>query len=72
MKKTLSKEKQKAYIKSGGAFCPYCGSYNIEGVGLISSNDFGGSVSQTIECLEEDCGKSWEDVYTLSEIIEDK
>ena len=61
---TLSAEAQEEYVKSGGFRCPYCGSTDIAGTGLSDSDaDWH---SKEIEC--EDCGKMWDDIYTLSSI----
>lgn len=51
---------QKKYIETGGAFCPFCESPNIEG-GAVEI-DLGGAY-QPMFC--SDCESSWEDKYNL-------
>jgi len=54
------------YLASGGALCPYCGEWNIEGAFCETGE---GSATQKMFCSE--CGKSWYDIYTLTDIEED-
>lgn len=57
--------KKEQYIREGGVRCPYCASEDIEGTSFESDLDFS---SQKITC--NNCGKRWEDIYTLIDIIE--
>ena len=59
------KAKQK-YVKSGGAACPYCGEWNIEGA-FCETNE--GFASQKMFCPE--CEMAWYDIYTLTAIQEE-
>lgn len=60
----LTPEQKRNYLSSQGN-CPFCGSGTLCG---DSYDCEGGSVAQRIEC--EDCGKSWHDIYTLTDIEE--
>lgn len=59
----LSRLRQMAdqkYIKTGGIFCPFCGSDQIEGGNI----DIEGMIAyQPIKC--NDCGEYWQDYYSL-------
>jgi len=61
----LTKEQKKKYIDDKGCFCPYCGSRQIEG----SSMNWDIPLCQEINCI--DCGRSWSDVLSITDIIED-
>ena len=63
MKTTLTEEDKQKYVKSGGAVCPYCGEWNVEGA-FCETNE--GFASQKMFCTE--CEKSWYDIYTLTAI----
>ena len=64
MKDNLTPAQKKRYLKKP-FICPYCTSYLIQG-GTYSSES--NHVSQSLTC--NTCKKSWEDVYTLSDIKE--
>lgn len=50
-----------AYVASGGAVCPHCGSDNIEGYG---GADFDGNYcTKSVKC--HDCDSEWNDVFEL-------
>lgn len=49
------------YIDHGGTKCPYCGSYNLSGDHVQVD---AGSAWQDVTC--GDCGKEWQDTYTLT------
>lgn len=60
-------DREREYIASGGSKCPFCKSTNIEGCG---ERDFDGDHAYNgCECLA--CGKTWDDVYSLTGINED-
>jgi len=62
--KTLSRKAKKEYIESSGAKCPFCESDNFDcGRPQIDA----GGAGQDIMC--KNCGASWTDLYTLTEII---
>jgi transposase-like protein len=58
-------KKIEEYVQSGGVFCPYCKSGNIEGGSRETDS---GIHTQTVTCLE--CKKQWTDVYKLTTIEE--
>lgn len=63
----LTDEQKAAYVRTGGADCPYCGAKNaIEGMSGFGFEDAG--TWQAIRCLK--CGKQWQDIYTLTGIEE--
>jgi hypothetical protein len=53
----------KAYVASGGARCPYCGSDEIE-AGPVEAD--GDSATGPVEC--HDCGEEWRDVFLLGAV----
>lgn len=61
----LDKER---YIQHGGVSCPFCGSEDIEG-GFVETSE--GYAFQPITCKEEGCGKKWKDIYILSDLEEE-
>ena len=50
------------YRDIGGTCCPYCGSEDIEGTDSIQIS--GGIAWGSIIC--NSCGKTWNDIYTLT------
>jgi len=58
---------KKAYMKTSGMTCLYCGSYQIEGGGVEVDDN---AAIQGVKCL--DCGRSWSDVYRLVDVREEK
>lgn len=63
-KNRMNKEQKKRYMKDQSK-CPYCGSTSLTGKSFDTDS---GSVSQFVTCSE--CGKSWRDVYTFSDVEE--
>lgn len=64
---TPEQQREADYLASGASKCPWCKSPNIEGTGDVDYDaDW---YSNHVVCNA--CGKEWEDVYTLSGIIED-
>ena len=61
----MDAEQRQAYLESEGVRCPYCGSTNLEGEGSSSANYYDG-YEQIINCKK--CGKSWKDIYTLTDV----
>jgi len=61
----LTRIKKKKYLAECGNKCPYCRSANI--VGHRTQTD-SSSAWQKVTC--SDCGKEWNDVYTLVDIEE--
>ena len=61
----LTDEMKKKYIESSGIGCPFCNSHQIEGDSFQSD---GKHVWQSVECL--DCDKTWDDIYTLTDVEE--
>ena len=64
----LTDEKKQEFIKNRGNICPYCGSKNLDGLGLFEADD--NYATHLIHC--ESCGKQWKDFYILSGIIEEE
>jgi len=57
--------RKKKYIKEGGTTCPYCGSNNICGQHMEVDST---GAWQEIHC--DDCNKTWNDVYKMTDIEE--
>lgn len=53
------------YLKNGYNLCPFCNGNDITG-GHVEID--GGSAWQRIGC--NDCGKMWDDIYTLTDVEE--
>ncbi|MFA5346539.1 MAG: hypothetical protein WC294_00210 [Methanoregula sp.] len=53
------------YIQSGGNFCPFCESGNIEGCSRDSDD---GYTTQLVIC--SDCQSQWQDFYELTAILD--
>ena len=62
-----AKQRQR-YLESKGSRCPFCNSNDIQGEVTISSSDYDESYEQPIYCNE--CGKTWKDIYTLTDVEE--
>jgi transposase-like protein len=61
----LTEEMKKAYLESGGNYCPVCRSEDIEATGGF---DFeGGYVYENIVC--NNCNSEWTDEYTLTGLL---
>jgi len=60
----LSDKAKQRYIETSGIDCPFCGS-NYFDTSRVEIAD--GGASQDVQC--KDCGASWTDLYTLTEII---
>jgi hypothetical protein len=52
------------YIKRGGFSCPFCGNEDIVGDSYEHEE---GYVTQEISC--SNCGKRWQDVLTLTDVV---
>jgi transposase-like protein len=63
--KLIKKEVVDRYIQTGGNFCPFCESANIEGCGRDSDD---GYTTQLIVC--NDCHAQWQDFYELTAILD--
>jgi len=61
----LTEEQKRKYLNHDSV-CLYCGSYNIDAMG-ISIED--GQLWQHVEC--SDCHKSWRDIYRLVDVEEE-
>lgn len=64
----FTREQKKAYIDGFGNICPYCHSRNIENLSEIELDD-DGAPKQNLKC--HDCNKLWEEIYTLTDIMEE-
>jgi len=59
----LTKAAIKGYIRSGGVYCPYCGSHDLDEFG----QDFDETgIQKYIRCLA--CDERWTDIYTLKDM----
>lgn len=65
----MTEEQERDYVAGGGASCPYCGSSNISTTGSIE-NLGGACGTQPVEC--ETCGKTWNDVLTLTGVLKEE
>lgn len=63
----LTLEMKDKYIHAEDVICPWCGGENIESGHLEKNDD--GTIVQDIYC--KDCGKCWQDVYTLTDVVDD-
>ena len=57
---TADFDAEKAYVASGGANCPYCGSADMVGQEV---NVDAGNARQEVGC--DECGAEWQDRYKL-------
>lgn len=57
-------EVKKKYLEQGGNNCPNCGSVSFKG-GFVQID--GDSAWQAVSC--NDCDTSWEDQYTLTNVV---
>jgi len=60
----LTEAKARAYIKSGGAHCPFCKSVQTEGGPVEIS---GAQSIQGMWCL--DCEEEWEDIFERVQVV---
>ena len=62
----LTEEQKKEYLENS-VLCPFCKSDDIE----TGQRDFGNNqIWQNVWC--HDCGKRWQDIYTLTNVEEDE
>ena len=61
----LSKKVKANYLTHKGAYCPYCDTSDIQG-GPVEIDS--GYCWQEVACNQ--CGREWQDVYQLVEIVE--
>jgi len=61
--KKLTKKQKAEYLKNKGFICPFCGSRNIS-ADNPELTDYG--VDVDVSCA--DCGRSWIDVYSLTDV----
>ena len=62
----LSRAEKAAYVKGGGASCPYCGSDSVEAIEQVQMD--GREGTQQIEC--KSCDALWCDVVRLVGVYE--
>ena len=63
----ISNDAKQSYLESEGCHCPYCNSQNIDS-GLVHLAKYGSWFEADVSC--NDCGKSWRDIYDLSNVEE--
>ena len=62
----LSRAQKNKYLAVGGVCCPYCESTNTtEGAEWDAPGD---PIGRSVTC--DDCGRSWGNIYTLTEVVE--
>ena len=61
----LNNEQITKYVKNQGTRCPYCDSDQLDGEDM----NWDIPLCQSISCI--DCGKSWQDVLTITGIVEE-
>lgn len=59
---TTEKQRKETYIRRKGICCLHCGSDDIE------NQPFEDDCTVKIDCGS--CGKSWTEVYTLTDVVE--
>jgi len=63
--RALTKKERNAYLKDTKGCCPFCKSNDIVGGPVeIGKN----SAFQSVSCT--DCGRDWQDIYTLTGVQE--
>ena len=63
----IDSDAKESYLESGGYHCPFCDSQNIDS-GPIHSD--GENFVADVKCLEKHCGKTWRDIYRISDVEE--
>lgn len=65
---SFTKKQKEEYLENFGGMCPYCHHRCLTTINDIEPDD-DGSQKQWIKC--DDCGKCWEDIYELVDIMEE-
>lgn len=60
----MEKYNKQQYLDEGGVKCPYCGNDNLECETITTDDNF---IHRKVNCHV--CGKTWLDVYTLTDIL---
>lgn len=60
----MEKYDKQQYLDKNGVKCLYCKSRNIKSGTITTDEDF---IYQKVNCLT--CGKTWLDVYTLTDVL---
>jgi len=68
MPKRLSQQQRKHYLARHGIHCPYCDSTQLDALGRLQVN----GATASIETICVACGETWRDVYTLTNIKEER
>jgi hypothetical protein len=61
----IAKKQRREYLKNQGAYCHFCGSVQRRTENLV--HDGAMSISADVECGT--CGKTWIEVYALSDVF---
>ncbi len=61
-------EKRNEYVNSRGLHCPHCGSKNMSYEDPIPDPNQG-IVLMRVKCNSPTCKKSWEEVYSLTNVF---
>jgi Zn ribbon nucleic-acid-binding protein len=64
MSKRLSKAQRKRYLARQGLYCPYCDSQELDTLGKPEVD--------AIEVMCTACRETWWDIYTLTDIQEER
>lgn len=62
----LTAKQRKDHIRGKGCSCPYCKSHEISADSPQTGDN---DITERVECLS--CGKTWTDIFTVTDIIED-
>jgi hypothetical protein len=63
----MTENQKLEYLKCGGVNCPFCKSTDLH---CASPETDGSSTSVDVECME--CGTTWVDIYTLSDVVSEE
>jgi len=61
----LSDEEKQDYCRTGGAYCPFCRSNDLD-VSPVKSTSDGSAMIQPVKC--RNCKEMWNDKYKLAEL----
>jgi hypothetical protein len=68
MSKRLSKKQREQYLARKGMLCPYCDSRQLDALGKPEVD----GPTASIETICVACGETWWDIYTLTNIEEER
>jgi len=68
MPKRLSQQQREQYLARHGIHCPHCDSTQLDALGRLQVN----GATASIETICVACGETWRDIYTLTNIKEER